>query len=424
MSKTILSIKGDQFLINDQLIYKECPASEYHGLLMNARFIQGVFDDSSNPERFNRFGRTFDSKVNTDTLIKSLPAWYAKGLRGITVGFQGGGPCFTVENKTITNHPYIRTESGMIIDAKYKDRMLRIIEAADALGMIVIVSCFYPGQVDHFEDSYEITESMKAVCEMINQSGYRNLIVEICNEYNLCKKHSMIGSSEGMATLIRIAQETLVNKVPVGSSLTGGACSEEVSRASDVVLIHGNGCSRQDYYYLVQRAKKASQGKPILCNEDSQSIGNMVVSMKLGVGWGYYNNLTKQEPPTDWQITEGEDQYFTDRMARLLGLEEDTDKTALSNYYLQGINNQQQVDNQRWIRVASLYPETIDYVDFYRNGLCFYTCHSEPFSVNYESNWKQGSTVSVEGDVFEARIHLANGAIVKKKSQDKRLVNK
>ena len=36
---------------------------------MNARFIQGIFDDKENPERFSRFGRMFDPDKNTNDLI-------------------------------------------------------------------------------------------------------------------------------------------------------------------------------------------------------------------------------------------------------------------------------------------------------------------------------------------------------------------
>ena len=55
---TRLSIQGERFLINGMPTYSEIPdcAPEYHGLLMNARFVQGIFDDQANPERFVRFG--------------------------------------------------------------------------------------------------------------------------------------------------------------------------------------------------------------------------------------------------------------------------------------------------------------------------------------------------------------------------------
>ena len=61
--KTKLSIDGTKFLINGSLTYSEYPdcPEKYKGLLMNARFIQGVFDDKMEPERFNRFGKKFEA---------------------------------------------------------------------------------------------------------------------------------------------------------------------------------------------------------------------------------------------------------------------------------------------------------------------------------------------------------------------------
>ena len=60
MSKTTITIENESFLINDKLTYSEINTSkpEAHGLLMNARFIQGIFDDKADPARFARWGHT------------------------------------------------------------------------------------------------------------------------------------------------------------------------------------------------------------------------------------------------------------------------------------------------------------------------------------------------------------------------------
>ena len=45
MGKTNISIENESFLINGKLTYSEINTSkpQAHGLLMNARFIQGIF---------------------------------------------------------------------------------------------------------------------------------------------------------------------------------------------------------------------------------------------------------------------------------------------------------------------------------------------------------------------------------------------
>ena len=144
MKKTSLIIKGSKFLINNKLTYNEIEGCSYQGLLMNARFIQGVFDDKAGRERFHRFGRRFDPQENTELLLHALPTWYEAGIRAVTVGFQGGGPCFTIDNTTIENNPY--GSDGKQIDTAYLERMGRIIDEADRIGMVIIVSLFYGSQ--------------------------------------------------------------------------------------------------------------------------------------------------------------------------------------------------------------------------------------------------------------------------------------
>ena len=76
MSDTTVSIDGESFLIHGELTYSEIATSkpDAHGLLMNARFIQGVFDDAMDSGRFARWGHTeCDPAANTQALIDALP---------------------------------------------------------------------------------------------------------------------------------------------------------------------------------------------------------------------------------------------------------------------------------------------------------------------------------------------------------------
>ena len=129
MGKTSISIENESFLINQKLTYSEINTSkpESHGMIMNARFIQGIFDDSVEPDRFARWGCSeWDPAVNTQALVDALPEWYGYGLRAFTVGFQGGGPCFTTSNDTIDNNPF--GEDGTKLDPAYATRMDTLIK--------------------------------------------------------------------------------------------------------------------------------------------------------------------------------------------------------------------------------------------------------------------------------------------------------
>lgn len=173
--KTVLSIEGENFLINGKLTYSEIPGcdSRMHGLLMNARLIQGIFDDKADPARFNRFGLTFSPEENTDALIAALPDWYQYGLRCFTVGLQGGGPCFTVDNNAIENNPF--SPDGLQIDPAYLARLTRLLNAADELGMVVIVSALYCGQIRHLNGAQAVINAIRTTARWLREGGSSSL---------------------------------------------------------------------------------------------------------------------------------------------------------------------------------------------------------------------------------------------------------
>lgn len=415
MPKTNLSIQGEKFLINDKLIYSEIDGSNpnAHGLLMNARFIQGVFDDKADRARYNRFGRKFDPEQHTDDMIAALPEWYKYGLRAITVGFQGGGPCFTVNNDTIDNNPF--GEDGTTLDPAYAARMDRVIRAADELGMVVIVSYFYASQTQRLRDGKAVRNAVTTASNFLRDGGYTNVIIEVANEHDVPPflDHPLVYEPEGVAALCDLARAES-GGLPVGCSGRGGSVYQEIAEASDVIIIHGNGCSRQRLYNMIEKVRSWELDRPIVCNEDSQAIGQMEVTYKTQTSWGYYNNMTKQEPPADWSVTKGEDTFFAYRMAEGIGIDLPPIPEE-EQYYLQGVEPEMTDNGQRWIRLASLYPETINYVDFYRDGELYYTSYDESFSIHFESNWRQGGVdIQSPDEKWTAKVHLRNGEVIER----------
>ncbi|MCL2487702.1 MAG: hypothetical protein FWE80_03360 [Oscillospiraceae bacterium] len=413
MSKTRISIIGEDFYINGQKTYPESPKNEVRGLLMNARFIQGIFDAQDGRERFNRYTRIFDPDRNTDDLIAQLPDWYRYGLRAFTVGLQGGGACFSFDDcACYMNNPF--SEDGLSFDGAYAARLDRLIRAADALGMAVIVNFFYFKQNPRIKDAAGILNALRTGLDFLLAGGYTNVLIDIANEHDIRERglHEIISTEEGMATLIHIAKEHCQRRFPISCSFCGGAVKKQVAQAADFILIHGNGCSRQQYYTTVRRAREWAPGKPVVCNEDSQALGNMAASVRAHVSWGYYNNATKQEPPTDWSVRAGEDFFFANRMAMELGLPHD-DIPAAEQVYLQGLAADETVDGKRWIRAASLFPEQIDRVDFYLDGQPAYTCYDEPFSFRYESNWYMAPLHDREWRrKIKAVVHRRDGGVI------------
>jgi hypothetical protein len=351
--------------------------------------------------------------ANSKRLIAALPEWYGYGLRAFTVGFQGGGPCFTTPNNTLINNPF--GEDGKTLDADYAERMDMVIRGADAAGMLVIVSLFYGSQTRHLKDGKAVRNAVTSAARFLKEGGYTNVIIEVANEMNIgeFERHPIIHEPQGMAALIDLAREQS-GGMPCGCSGGGGYRNREVAEASDVILIHGNGLTRQRYYGMILEVKGWQLNRPIVCNEDSQAIGQLKVAYQTQTSWGYYNNMTKQEPPADWSVTPGEDTFFAHRMANGLGIEVDAIEEE-EQYYLQGLEPGWEYGGKRWIRLASLYPETVDYVDFYCNGKRVDTAYDEPFLMFYKTTWMQGGwQVTSDDEDWRAVVHLCNGRVVEK----------
>lgn len=414
MGKTIVEVRGENFYINGKLTYSEIEGSNpsSHGLLMNARFIQGIFDDKADRSRFARFGHdVYDPMKNTENLIAALPEWYSYGLRAFTVGFQGGGPVFTVSNDTIYNNPF--GEDGKSLDIAYAERMDKLIRAADEIGMVVIVSFLYGSQTERLKDDDAVIEAVKTASHFLRYGKYTNVIVEIANEHNVgnFKKHPIVYEPEGVVSLIDIARKE--TGMLVACSGVGNYGNEDISKASDVVLIHGNGCTRQHLYNLIRKVKAWCPDKPIVCNEDSQCFGQLEVTYKTHTSWGYYNNLTKQEPPANWSVTKGEDRFFAYRMAQGIGIKL-PEILYEEQFYFQGFEPLVEYENKRWLRVASLYPEKINYVEFYKNGELVYTAYDEPFLLFYETTWIQEPWIIEPDTEWKAMIHLHDANVIEK----------
>ena len=412
---TSYTIEQDHFLINGVKTYEEyvnCP-QKYKGLLMNARFIQAIFDDRNNVEQFQRFGKTFSAEENTNVLIRALPQWYKAGLRAFTVGMQGGGTCYTICSEEINNNPF--APDGTFIDPGYLERLKKLIAAADQQGMLVIVSMFYMGQIHRLQGNEAVMRVVKKVSNWLRDQKFTNVIIEIANEHNakLYQNYSTLFDENGIVNLIKIARRES-GGMAVGCSCTGSVYSEAIACESDVIFLHGNGTSRQVFYNQIQKAKQVKPVRPIVCNEDSQSLMNMQVAMDAGVSWGYYNNLSKQEPPVDWSILKGEDEFFAERMAENLGIKQSkfTDEQV---YVLHGLEPEIERRGKRWIRLGAMYPEKIHKVEYYRNGELFETAYDAPFSVYYVNNWLQRPVENIEkGDIIEAVITLFDGTVISK----------
>lgn len=340
--QTEVSIHGSGFLINGKPTYEgvtwKNPAGKeipIEGLLMNARLVQGVFDDL-NPETRGKWAYEdtgkWDPERNTREFIESMKSWRAHGLLAFTINLQGGSPEGYSKSQPWINSAF--DSRGELREA-YMARLERILRRADELGMVVIVGYFYFGQDERLEDENAVKQAVANATHWFLDKQWKNVLIEINNECNVQYDHKIL-QPQRVHELIEQVKATQKNgrRLLVSTSYGGGTIpGRKVVEAADYVLLHGNGVrepARMIKMIETTRQLLGDRPKPIINNEDDrpwrdahQGFGdqgnNMIACIENGVSWGYFDFRQKDEPlhegfqnpPVNWGInSERKKQFF------------------------------------------------------------------------------------------------------------------
>jgi hypothetical protein len=321
-----VEIVGESFLLGDVVTNQ---GSLTEGLLMNSRMVQAVIDIEGDSSIF-AYPDTgvWDAERNTTELIAALPEYASHGLNAITVNLQGGNPL----DAPVENRPPWRISAygpDGDLDAAWMDRLDRVLRAADAEGMAVIVGLFYFGQDHHLADETAVVGAVDNVVDWLLTNDHRNVLVEVCNECNVHYDHEVL-QPDRVAELMERVTERSGGRLPVSVSLSGGRLpNDRVIAASNYVLLHGNNQDNERVAAMVRQIRRRpsflDDPKPIVFNEDSTSLENLRAAVDEGAGWGYHDKGANdyrngfQAPPVDWSIGSDEKQSFFDEVARLTG---------------------------------------------------------------------------------------------------------
>jgi hypothetical protein len=140
LGKTTVDVDGDRFLIDGRPTY---PGRRFRnhriaGLLLNARMVQGVFDDL-NPATRSSFDYP-DDRFDVEQRVRRRHAQLAERrparLHRRLPGRQSAG--YSCEQPW--HDSAFAADGGLRPD--YAARMGRIVERANELGMVVILGCF------------------------------------------------------------------------------------------------------------------------------------------------------------------------------------------------------------------------------------------------------------------------------------------
>ncbi|HYC32663.1 MAG TPA: hypothetical protein VEB59_10285 [Gemmatimonadales bacterium] len=272
VAKTKLSIQSGRFLLNGAVTY---PGRAAEGKLMNVRMVNSVFEDANRP--------SFDAAANTEEFVSRMSQYVALGVRGFTVSLQGGYPGYEgARNTAFTSQGALR--SG------YLSRVARVIERADALGAVVILSLFYQRQDQHLADEKAVRAGVVNAVDWVRTRGYRNVILEVANEYGHAGfDHAVLRSDAGVASLVRLANDRYP-ALPVSASyLRAGLTTSQVASASDLLLIHLNSVSLSDVRTRIRALRQAHPGKAVVCIEDARtgSAAAAAASASVEAGGSY-----------------------------------------------------------------------------------------------------------------------------------------
>ncbi len=322
---TEVSIHGDAFYINGKPTYagREWKGKKIEGLLINARLVQGIFDDL-NPQTVGRWaypdtGR-WDPDRNTREFVAAMPEWRRHGLLCFTINLQGGSPQGYSRQQPWHNSAFKPDGS---LRPEYMARLEKILDRADALGMVVILGLFYFGQDQRLADEGAVLRATDAAVDWVLDHGYRHVLIEVNNECNVHYDHAILRPDRVHELIERVKQRSVrafagsQSRLLVSTSYGGNTVPKEnVVRAADFLLMHGNGVNRPERIAEMVRQCRQVPGyrpMPILFNEDDhfdfdRPTNNFLAAIGEYASWGYFDpgksNYSDgyQCPPVNWQI--------------------------------------------------------------------------------------------------------------------------
>jgi hypothetical protein len=200
--------------------------------------------------------------------------------------------------------------------------MRRLLDAADQHGMVIIVGYFYFGQDQRLKDEGAVIRATDVATRWLLDGGWRNILVEVNNETDVkAYDHDILRPARVHELITRVRQtERNGRRLLLGTSYGGGGVPREnVVRASDFLLLHGNGVSdpaRISEMVKQTRAVPGYRPMPILFNEDDhenfdKSTNNFTTAVAARASWGWFDYRRKgegmnegyQSPPVNWGIS-------------------------------------------------------------------------------------------------------------------------
>ncbi|MBM4080477.1 MAG: hypothetical protein FJ278_12320, partial [Planctomycetes bacterium] len=241
----------------------------------------------------------------------------------------------------------------------YMARLERILDRADELGMVVILGIFYFGQDERLKDEAAVVRALDNAVDWLFDRDYRHVLIEVNNECNVRYDHSILQPARVHELIERVKARRRIGeranrrtgglpadspirssadspRLLVSTSYGGGTVPKEnVVRAADFLLMHGNGV--KDPARIAEMVRQARQvpgyrPMPILFNEDDhfdfdQPRNNMLAAVGEYASWGYFDfrmagegfDAGYQSVPVNWGISSDRKRAFFAKVREITG---------------------------------------------------------------------------------------------------------
>jgi hypothetical protein len=252
----------------------------------------------------------------------------------ITLNLQGGSPQGYSRDQPWHNSAY---ESDGSLRTDYLRRLETVLDRADELGMVVILGLYYFGQDQRLADEAAVVAGVDRGVDWLLDKGYRNVLVEINNECNVRYDHAILRPDRVHELIDRVKGRTKGGRrLLAGTSYGGGTIpTESVVRASDFLLIHGNGQDQPGK--IVDQVRRTRQvpgyrPMPVLFNEDDhfdfdKPSNNFIAAVSEYASWGFFDFRRQgegfdegyQSPPVNWGLSSDRKRGFFRLLSEITG---------------------------------------------------------------------------------------------------------
>lgn len=225
----------------------------------------------------------------------------------------------------------------------YRARLIRVLDAADKAGMVVVLGYFYISATPALADEAAVIRATDEVTDIVCDAGYTNVLIEIGNEADIPRWAYDIIKPVRCHELVQRVQSRSAGKVRTGagrllvstSFAIGTALPQKLLQTADYVLYHGNALATPDAVRARARSIRATpgyRGQPLLINEDDhfdfdKPDNNMLASVQEYSGWGFFDYRQIRERfedgyqslPVDWGINSVRKKGFFKLLADVTG---------------------------------------------------------------------------------------------------------